>query len=246
MRASWRVTRERIRRWPAELTCRHVVCTETFSTKEGSAVKRIYTGRHRKMLALIAGVAAVAAIGLVATTRRPRHARRHAARQPVRRLRVPRPLQAVRGVAHPGVDDQGRHPELRGSPHASSRSTSRPAQARTTSRRSRSASSPQFTPQPQNLSSTCASTAPERSRAAGCPGSGSSRSRRRRGRRSASARTSAASRSATGSDLFKKAGLPTNRAAVSKLWPTWQTFIDRRQALPEAKAPKGTSLLRLG
>ena len=26
-------------------------------------------------------------------------------------------------------------------------------------------------------------------------------------------------------DLFKKAGLPTDRAAVSKLWPTWDQFI---------------------
>ena len=26
-------------------------------------------------------------------------------------------------------------------------------------------------------------------------------------------------------DLFKKAGLPSSRAAVSKLWPTWQRFI---------------------
>ena len=26
-------------------------------------------------------------------------------------------------------------------------------------------------------------------------------------------------------DLFQKAGLPTNRAAVSKLWPTWSSFI---------------------
>jgi cellobiose transport system substrate-binding protein len=27
-------------------------------------------------------------------------------------------------------------------------------------------------------------------------------------------------------DLFKKAGLPTDRAAVSKLWPTWEKFIE--------------------
>lgn len=27
-------------------------------------------------------------------------------------------------------------------------------------------------------------------------------------------------------DLFKKAGLPTDRAAVSKLWPTWDKFIE--------------------
>ena len=27
-------------------------------------------------------------------------------------------------------------------------------------------------------------------------------------------------------DLFQKAGLPTGRAAVSKLWPTWQKYMD--------------------
>ena len=27
------------------------------------------------------------------------------------------------------------------------------------------------------------------------------------------------------SDLFKKAGLPTDRVAVRKLWPTWDAFI---------------------
>ena len=26
-------------------------------------------------------------------------------------------------------------------------------------------------------------------------------------------------------DLFKKAGLPTDRVAVGKLWPTWDAFI---------------------
>jgi cellobiose transport system substrate-binding protein len=26
-------------------------------------------------------------------------------------------------------------------------------------------------------------------------------------------------------DLFRRAGLPTNRAAVSKLWPTWSAFV---------------------
>ena len=32
-------------------------------------------------------------------------------------------------------------------------------------------------------------------------------------------------------DLFKAAGLPTDRAAVSALWPTWDEFIDDRQAV---------------
>jgi cellobiose transport system substrate-binding protein len=40
-------------------------------------------------------------------------------------------------------------------------------------------------------------------------------------------------------DLFAKAGLPTNRAAVSKLWPTWQAYINAGKRY-QAKAPKGT------
>jgi cellobiose transport system substrate-binding protein len=40
-------------------------------------------------------------------------------------------------------------------------------------------------------------------------------------------------------DLFAKAGLPTNRAAVSKLWPTWQAYINTGKRY-QAKAPKGT------
>ena len=40
-------------------------------------------------------------------------------------------------------------------------------------------------------------------------------------------------------DLFAKAGLPTNRVAVSKLWPTWQAYINIGKRY-QAKAPKGT------
>jgi cellobiose transport system substrate-binding protein len=40
-------------------------------------------------------------------------------------------------------------------------------------------------------------------------------------------------------DLMQAAGLPTSRAAVSKLWPTWQAFINTGRQF-EKKAPKGT------
>src|SRR4051794_33697941 len=40
-------------------------------------------------------------------------------------------------------------------------------------------------------------------------------------------------------DLFAKAGLPTDRVAVSKLWPTWQAYIATGKRY-QAKAPKGT------
>lgn len=46
-------------------------------------------------------------------------------------------------------------------------------------------------------------------------------------------------------DLFKKAGLPTNRDAVSKLWPTWNAFIATGQkymsklSAADKKAKKG-------
>jgi cellobiose transport system substrate-binding protein len=40
-------------------------------------------------------------------------------------------------------------------------------------------------------------------------------------------------------DLFAKAGLPTNRVAVGKLWPTWQAYINTGKRY-QAKAPKGT------
>jgi len=46
-------------------------------------------------------------------------------------------------------------------------------------------------------------------------------------------------------DLFKKAGLPTNRAAVSKLWPTWQAYIATGKRY-QAKAPKGTYFFDTG
>ena len=40
-------------------------------------------------------------------------------------------------------------------------------------------------------------------------------------------------------DLMQAAGLPTSRAAVSKLWPTWQAYIATGVKF-EKKAPKGT------
>ena len=46
-------------------------------------------------------------------------------------------------------------------------------------------------------------------------------------------------------DLLAQAGLPSNRAAVSKLWPTWQAFVragDRFQA----NAPSGVSFFDSG
>jgi len=46
-------------------------------------------------------------------------------------------------------------------------------------------------------------------------------------------------------DLFQKAGLPTNRVAVSKLWPTWQGFLATGQKFQE-KAPKGVKFIDSG
>jgi cellobiose transport system substrate-binding protein len=46
-------------------------------------------------------------------------------------------------------------------------------------------------------------------------------------------------------DLFKKAGLPSNRAAVSKLWPTWQRFVAVGKRF-EARAPRGVSFFDSG
>jgi cellobiose transport system substrate-binding protein len=46
-------------------------------------------------------------------------------------------------------------------------------------------------------------------------------------------------------DLFQKAGLPTNRAAVSKLWPTWQAFVATGKRF-QANAPKGVSFFDSG
>jgi cellobiose transport system substrate-binding protein len=46
-------------------------------------------------------------------------------------------------------------------------------------------------------------------------------------------------------DLFAKAGLPTNRAAVSKLWPTWQAYINTGKRF-QAKAPKGVFFFDTG
>ena len=46
-------------------------------------------------------------------------------------------------------------------------------------------------------------------------------------------------------DLFQKAGLPSNRAAVSKLWPTWSAYIATGKRF-QAKAPKGVTFFDSG
>jgi cellobiose transport system substrate-binding protein len=46
-------------------------------------------------------------------------------------------------------------------------------------------------------------------------------------------------------DLFQKAGLPTARAAVSKLWPSWQAFVATGKRF-QAKAPKGVTFFDSG
>lgn len=46
-------------------------------------------------------------------------------------------------------------------------------------------------------------------------------------------------------DLFKRAGLPTSRAAVSKLWPTWQQFIATGKRF-QKHSPKGVSFFDAG
>jgi len=46
-------------------------------------------------------------------------------------------------------------------------------------------------------------------------------------------------------DLFKQAGLPTDRVAVSKLWPTWQAFINTGKKF-QANAPAGVSFVDSG
>lgn len=46
-------------------------------------------------------------------------------------------------------------------------------------------------------------------------------------------------------DLFQRAGLPSNRAAVSKLWPTWQAFVAAGRRF-QANAPKGVTFFDSG
>jgi cellobiose transport system substrate-binding protein len=46
-------------------------------------------------------------------------------------------------------------------------------------------------------------------------------------------------------DLFKKAGLPTSRTAVSKLWPTWQQYVAVGKRF-EKRAPRGVSFFDSG
>jgi cellobiose transport system substrate-binding protein len=46
-------------------------------------------------------------------------------------------------------------------------------------------------------------------------------------------------------DLFQRAGLPSDRAAVSKLWPTWQAFVQAGRRF-QANAPKGVTFFDSG
>ena len=46
-------------------------------------------------------------------------------------------------------------------------------------------------------------------------------------------------------DLFKKAGLPTSRTAVSKLWPTWKAYVATGKRF-QKHAPKGVSFFDSG
>jgi cellobiose transport system substrate-binding protein len=46
-------------------------------------------------------------------------------------------------------------------------------------------------------------------------------------------------------DLFQKAGLPSSRAAVSQLWPTWQAFVAAGRRF-QANAPKGVTFFDSG
>jgi cellobiose transport system substrate-binding protein len=46
-------------------------------------------------------------------------------------------------------------------------------------------------------------------------------------------------------DLFQQAGLPTGRAAVSKLWPTWQAFVAAGRRF-QARAPQGVKFFDSG
>ena len=46
-------------------------------------------------------------------------------------------------------------------------------------------------------------------------------------------------------DLFKQAGLPTNRNAVSKLWPTWKDYVKVGQRY-QRRAPAGTRFFDSG
>jgi cellobiose transport system substrate-binding protein len=43
-------------------------------------------------------------------------------------------------------------------------------------------------------------------------------------------------------DLFKKAGLPTDRAEVAKLWPTWPDYVKAGQTFA-AREPKGSAFM---
>jgi cellobiose transport system substrate-binding protein len=197
-------------------------------------VKRIYTGRHRKMLALIAGVAAVAAIGLVSTTA---SARSHDVT-----LRVSlfgdfgyHDLYTQYEAAHPGVtikeeiQDYGTH-HTQLAQHIATSAGAADVEAIEVG------FIPQFTAQPQNFVDLRKY------------GADALKSRWLTWKYQQAVGKGAVIGLGTdvGSlaicyrkDLFAKAGLPTNRVAVSKLWPTWQAYISTGKRY-QAKAPKGT------
>ena len=145
-------------------------------------------------------------------------------------------------ASHPNVDDQGRHPELRRPPREARASTWPPDAAPTTSRPSRSASS-RSSRRSRSTSSTCASTARRSSRTAGCRGSGQ-QSIAPNGALIGLGTDVGGLAICYRRDLFAKAGLPTDRAAVSKLWPNWRRS-SHGQALP-GHAPKGVHFFDSG
>ena len=190
-----------------------------------------------------AGSIAAVAIGLVATDRVGEESRRrHAAGQPLRRLRVPRPLQAVRGRA-PGRDDQGGDPELRDhhtqlAQHIATGAGAADVEAIEVG------FIPQFTAQPQNfvdLRKYGADAIKSRwlpwkyQQAVG------------KGGAVVGLGTDVGSLAICyRTDLFAKAGLPTATAsAVSKLVADVAGVHQHRQALP-GEGPEGHVLLRLG
>jgi cellobiose transport system substrate-binding protein len=198
-------------------------------------VKRIYIGRYRKMLALIAGVAAVAAIGLVATTA---SARTHDVT-----LRVSlfgdfgyHDLYKAYEAAHPGVtikeeiQDYGTH-------HTQLVQRIATGAGAADVEAIEVGFIPQFTAQSQNfvdLRKYGADAVKSRylpwkyQQAVG------------KGGAVVGLGTDVGSLAICyRKDLFAKAGLPTNRVAVSKLWPSWQAYIATGKRY-QAKAPKGT------
>ena len=205
-------------------------------------MKRITRGRRCKMLAVIAGVAAVAAIGLVATTASARP------RDDVT-LRVSlfgdfgyHDLYKQYEAAHPGVTINeeiqsyaDHHTQL--AQHLATGAGAADVEAIEVG------SIPLYTAQPQNLVDLRKYGADamksrwlpwKYQQAVG------------KGGAVVGLGTDVGSLAICyRKDLFAKAGLPTNRVAVSKLWPTWQAYINTGKRY-QAKAPKGTFFFDTG